>query len=404
MLAALQKLSKQVYGNTWSAHASVCVNDKLKIAWMGEAMSGLMIRSLFVGAGLLLATASTPASAYFIAGVTVTNTYSYSFTDAAGTVTDAGEQSTVLSSNQRPIPTSQLGVDLVGQANSDSFYFLHNDYCVGKCQITSSTTISFLLDNEEGTDGGVRFDSLITPGHLAFVALGNYANTSASFAFSVDRTDVAPTGAPGNTTSLYSATGSANGRGITVQANGMTDPFNNTITGTNEGAGVYYDWSATPLNVELGELGFLTQIDYTASYTVQSDNLCSDLLNCTAAQVVFGDPRTTGGGTTSAAKSLALAAFDAPIVDGGIRPVINREYDSSTVPYAFVPSGSDPSVATPDPEPALTYVGNYVPSLFDTDSAPAVPEPATWASMVLGFGVIGNMLRRRRTLLRPGAA
>ncbi len=31
-------------------------------------------------------------------------------------------------------------------------------------------------------------------------------------------------------------------------------------------------------------------------------------------------------------------------------------------------------------------------------SAPAVPEPATWATMMLGFGVIGYALRRRTVL------
>lgn len=30
-------------------------------------------------------------------------------------------------------------------------------------------------------------------------------------------------------------------------------------------------------------------------------------------------------------------------------------------------------------------------------TAPAVPEPATWAMMLLGFGLIGGIMRRRRT-------
>ena len=46
---------------------------------------------------------------------------------------------------------------------------------------------------------------------------------------------------------------------------------------------------------------------------------------------------------------------------------------------------------------------------FDFDgliNAPAVPEPATWAVMMLGFGLIGGAMRRRRnptpTRLRIG--
>ncbi|QKR98683.1 PEP-CTERM sorting domain-containing protein [Sphingomonas sp. CL5.1] len=36
--------------------------------------------------------------------------------------------------------------------------------------------------------------------------------------------------------------------------------------------------------------------------------------------------------------------------------------------------------------------------------ARAVPEPATWALMILGFGVVGGMMRRRRTAVSYSAA
>lgn len=35
-------------------------------------------------------------------------------------------------------------------------------------------------------------------------------------------------------------------------------------------------------------------------------------------------------------------------------------------------------------------------TFFDTGSTPAVPEPATWALMLAGFGLIGAALRRRQ--------
>jgi len=38
-------------------------------------------------------------------------------------------------------------------------------------------------------------------------------------------------------------------------------------------------------------------------------------------------------------------------------------------------------------------------SIAGTLRGGAVPEPATWAMMILGFGVMGGALRRRRTLL-----
>lgn len=44
----------------------------------------------------------------------------------------------------------------------------------------------------------------------------------------------------------------------------------------------------------------------------------------------------------------------------------------------------------------ITYTGTYLPRL-DT---PTVPEPATWALMILGFGAIGASLRARSRKVR----
>jgi hypothetical protein len=45
----------------------------------------------------------------------------------------------------------------------------------------------------------------------------------------------------------------------------------------------------------------------------------------------------------------------------------------------------------------LTLTGNNsgVGSLAGTVSFAAVPEPATWALMILGFGLVGGVLRRK---------
>lgn len=37
-------------------------------------------------------------------------------------------------------------------------------------------------------------------------------------------------------------------------------------------------------------------------------------------------------------------------------------------------------------------------TFFGSRSVAAVPEPATWGMMLLGFGIVGSALRRRRTL------
>lgn len=356
-------------------------------------------------AALIVASSATPAFAaelfpgISIDSVSVINNYSYTFGGEQPPSTTGGTQGTFLQSDQRPVPSSQLGVDFTGKATTDSFYFLHNDYCVGQCLITSSTTIRFEISvNDAGNLEGLRFDSLITPGHLALVGIGSYEDTAASFNFSVGRTDFVRGEGEGERNTLYSASGYSDIFGLRVSDDNGDNPFSGTISGDNGGAGQYYDWSATPLGVELGSIasGDTFYVDYTASYSVKSFNKCSDILNCNAAQVVFGDPRNIGGGTDVNARLAARALFaNDPAIDGGVHAVIDRDYEASLIPFAFVPSGADRTIETPPPNAPITYVGNYIPSLVDTAGASGVPEPTTWMTMILGFGLVGGALRRR---------
>lgn len=333
-----------------------------------------------------------------VQSVSVINQYSYTFGSEQPATTTGGSRGTILQSDQRPTPSSQLGVDFTGQASPESFYFLHNDYCVGQCLISSSTTIRFEITITDAGDlEGLRFDSLITPGHLALVGIGSYENTAASFNFTVGRTEIVRGEASDETTTLYSANGYSDISGLRVSDDNGDNPFSGTISGDNGGAGLYYDWSATPLSVELGAIatGQSFYVDYTASYSVKSYNKCQDILNCNAAQVVFGDPRNIGGGTNANAVAARALFPGDPTVDGGVHAVITRDYEASEVPYAFVPSGVDRTIATPPPNAPITYVGNYLPNLVDTDVMSGVPEPTTWATMILGFGLVGGALRRR---------
>ena len=44
-------------------------------------------------------------------------------------------------------------------------------------------------------------------------------------------------------------------------------------------------------------------------------------------------------------------------------------------------------------------MGNTPVALFGIAVAP-VPEPGTWAMMILGFGLVGGMMRRRTGAIR----
>lgn len=66
--------------------------------------------------------------------------------------------------------------------------------------------------------------------------------------------------------------------------------------------------------------------------------------------------------------------------------------------YVAASSGDDGSASNNDPititlPTGVTYTS--ASGLFLTDVGSAVPEPAVWASMILGFGLAGGMLRRR---------
>lgn len=346
-------------------------------------MLGLPGRTiLFGGIALLPALMSVPATAAVITDVSVTNTYGYGFgsaTPSTETIKKSDRRQIFVPDTQ-PNPTSETGVDYVGEAATGSFFFLHNDYCVGACRVVSSTTIAFTLQNIDGVAEAIRFDSLITPGHLArFGANAEYITSS--FGFAVTRT------LGGRTTELYSATGSADVDGLVIETSDNR-PFSALTPGGNGIGGSTLDWSATNLNLELGSLAARDTmvVTYTATYSVFVDGICADLDACVGAQVVFGDPRNNGGGvnTLMARAARAMLSDDEPL-----RDVINRDYVAYEVPFAFVPSGSA-LPGQPAPEQTFRYGRNF------TSITAGVPEPATWVSFLLGFGLVGAAIRRRR--------
>ena len=69
-------------------------------------------------------------------------------------------------------------------------------------------------------------------------------------------------------------------------------------------------------------------------------------------------------------------------------------------PTSLVPGGAPPGSNTPPPGGGGGIVvppgTTDTPNVPETPVTPAVPEPATWAMMLLGFGGIGMAMRRSR--------
>ena len=58
-----------------------------------------------------------------------------------------------------------------------------------------------------------------------------------------------------------------------------------------------------------------------------------------------------------------------------------------------------------DDEHSLTAnLIRFVDQVNPVSSVGAVPEPATWAMMIVGFGLVGGALRRRRPQLSAALA
>jgi len=313
---------------------------------------------------------------------TMNNEYSYSFGGATPQVfTPSGDVRLRLDSNIDG-NLSQIGVDFTSRLEGDSFYYLHNGYCVGTCSVSMKTSLTFTLANEGDTAVSVRWDSLITPGHLAQQGSAG----TARYQFLV----LQGNNADGSSQSHYEAYG---------DTWGWYDQFSNTGDGLfgfvkdtySEGVGhnnawSFADWSATALNLDLLTIlpGETHTLLYYSVITMAMSDLCTDLSDCDGVQVAFGDPRNTGS------IGSRMAAFSAG------EPLIGREFEVYTtegkVDQMFVKSDAP----LPDPLPVVTSPGYSGPSFKTPALAAAVPEPGAWMMLLLGFGAMGGVLRSRR--------
>jgi hypothetical protein len=128
-----------------------------------------------------------------------------------------------------------------------------------------------------------------------------------------------------------------------------------------------------PLNA-LIETGQSRVIEYRTSVTSHTRAECITATTCLVAYSGFGDPIGRGGGVAFAS---ALGGFEMASFGGGAssfdepleNPITGIVFDPQQfVPFEFIPNGG------------------------------TVPEPSTWTTVILGFGLLGAALRRRRVL------
>ena len=151
---------------------------------------------------------------------------------------------------------------------------------------------------------------------------------------------------------------------------GPTNPNKNTVMLFNIGA--FSQVTALAYNVSIASVGYSYQQDMMFSL---SDSSGGSRLGVRPAYAAG-----TGSGTYSGARDLLVGpTFDLFTgADGLLRIEFSDEYDD-------IRNGVDGRWQSG----TITLTYNPVTS--------AVPEPAAWAMMIAGFGIVGATLRRRKT-------
>ena len=169
-------------------------------------------------------------------------------------------------------------------------------------------------------------------------------------------------------TTLYSLSGSLalsfDGQGNLVVTNNLGDAeaaLAGFVTAWDTPSSLAFAWDATAVDLDLGWTlgsGQSQTLNYQTNVTSFTRAGCLDKVTCLVAYSGFGDPVGRGGGIESFASFGRFAAAPDP---GSIDRIV---FNPVTVPFSF--------------------------------TFGAVPEPAAWMTMVLGFGLLGAALRRRR--------
>jgi hypothetical protein len=285
---------------------------------------------------------------------------------------------------QGPGGLPSLDIDLNSYTTpGGGFFFLHNLTAKGGGTATMTTVLSFTITNNTPTTQFLRFDSMITPGHIALQ--GSQSSNLALFNFSVDQS------VGGNNSQLYWARGyvdtDSNQPDVVETSNGVDFAGFSSYTANDR---VAYDWGATPLNLNLNPIfaGQTHTLRYTSTTYASAGGVCLTVLGCEGVQVAFGDPRNDG----SSVSQRLNGAADASALTTSLNqePLIGRSFGAYEGFIAqVVDQGAPLPPALPAPQSPPDYT--WLPAV---DSVAAVPEPRNWLMLLAGFGLVGTMLRR----------
>jgi len=271
--------------------------------------------------------------------------------------------------------TSYSGVDITLHNNTDGLVQIDN---FGSTIIAAG--MGFYLQDRTGgaqgnniftgygqTESGLTFENLdpsVSEGPFAY----------SDFEFTVTSNDA----------TLYTLSGYAS---LTMDEYGnvardfwLSEPgaLDGLVTAYDNPFAYAFAWDAThivlPLNA-LIETGQNQVIEYRTRVTSYTRADCINPTTCLVAYSGFGDPIGRGGGASFSAAlgDFQMASFGlrggVSSFDIGENAITGIVFDPQEfTPFEFIPNGG------------------------------TVPEPSTWTTLILGFGLLGAALRRRRVL------
>jgi PEP-CTERM motif len=174
---------------------------------------------------------------------------------------------------------------------------------------------------------------------------------------------------------------------------------NDNVPGEEAGAGIFNANLAILPVSSLGEFG-MTAIEIISA----PGSGFTDCGGGATAAAYVGSAGTTGENSTTINLSstcsnapITLHTGDSFIVYAGLQALSNRG--------GFLDASHTFTVAYDPVNTVFTESGASVGAAYLAANVVAVPEPATWAMMMFGFGIVGGAMRRKRTVqIRTAAA
>lgn len=141
-----------------------------------------------------------------------------------------------------------------------------------------------------------------------------------------------------------------------------------------------------------GSFSFLSTAPITIGSTTYAAgaNLLSGVFN---QGVIFGQRLGTSGSFSAASSSGATITYTSDFLTFGATVARDFSISLTSINAALqaLPAGSTPTRA-------LRTFKAVAGGTFSTDPAPGVPEPQVWGLMIVGFGLVGLQVRRRRNV------